>query len=334
MEEGWVSGLALVGFAGSMARLMSESVAPHYGGAPDDFVVADHVELPWPSAQGDMAWEWRVVSLKDMFPGELLALGVRERDVGQKKTSGVEGCTYRRRIPGRPHLARGGAGARRRPACRRGGGESGRESPAAGGGVRVPDVPLAFAAVEGRPGSERTGERQEREDVIDVDAEPPPPPRWQAPLLSVGSESRHTGRVRSRRSWERGKQQARPGSWVRLPERQFPAASEVGRWARERPRCGEWDAWLRDLRACLPRALAGLVGKAPDPISGLGDGGGQGPAAAGFLALDCCRTVLRGLLGLGVRASRFYVAEVADAAHTGRSIAEGVQGGGAYSYPG
>ena len=61
----------------------------------------------------------------------------------------------------------------------------------------------------------------------------PPPPHRQAPLLSVGSESRHTGRVRSRRSWERGKQQDRQGLWVRLPEQQFPAESEVGRWARE-----------------------------------------------------------------------------------------------------
>ena len=43
------------------------------------------------------------------------------------------------------------------------------------------------------------------------------------------------------RSWERGRQQAWQGSWVRLPERQFPAASEVGRWAWERLRCGEWD---------------------------------------------------------------------------------------------
>ena len=45
---------------------------------------------------------------------------------------------------------------------------------------------------------------------------------------------------------------------MRLPERQFPAASEVGRWARERLRCGAWDAWLRNRRACLPRAPLGL----------------------------------------------------------------------------
>ena len=33
----------------------------------------------------------------------------------------------------------------------------------------------------------------------------------------------------------------------------------MGRWARERLQCGEWDAWLRDLRACLPRAPPGLL---------------------------------------------------------------------------
>ena len=42
-------------------------------------------------------------------------------------------------------------------------------------------------------------------------------------------------------------------------ERQFSAASEVGRWARERLLCSEWDAWLRNLRACLPRAPPGLL---------------------------------------------------------------------------
>ena len=35
-----------------------------------------------------MAWEWRVVSLKDIFPGELLALCVRERDVGPEEDLG------------------------------------------------------------------------------------------------------------------------------------------------------------------------------------------------------------------------------------------------------
>ena len=69
-------------------RSMSESVAAHYDDARDDFIVADNVELPWPSARGGMEWEWRVVSLKDMFPVELLALCVREKDVGPEEVLG------------------------------------------------------------------------------------------------------------------------------------------------------------------------------------------------------------------------------------------------------
>ena len=33
-------------------RWMCESVAAHYGDAPDDFVVADNVELPLPGTRG------------------------------------------------------------------------------------------------------------------------------------------------------------------------------------------------------------------------------------------------------------------------------------------
>ena len=46
---------------------------------------------------------------------------------------------------------------------------------------------------------------------------------------------------------------------MRLPERQFPAMWEVGRWARERLPCGGWDEWLRNLRACIPTAPPGLL---------------------------------------------------------------------------
>ena len=46
---------------------------------------------------------------------------------------------------------------------------------------------------------------------------------------------------------------------MRLPERQFPPVLEVGRWAPERVRCGEWDVWLRNVRACLLRAPPGLL---------------------------------------------------------------------------
>ena len=63
-------------------------MAAHYGDPPHDFMVANNVELPWPSARGGMEWEWRVVSLKDMFPGELPALCVREKDVEPEEVLG------------------------------------------------------------------------------------------------------------------------------------------------------------------------------------------------------------------------------------------------------
>ena len=162
-----------------------------------------------------MAWEWRVVSLKDIFPGEELALCVRNRDVGpEEDLGGWKGAdaSAESKVDHSPQgdgQEQGDGLPTCMPACQpagRGGGESSRESPAAGGDARITSVPMALVAVEGRPGSERAVERQGRDDLIDVDAEPPPPPGRQAPLLSVGSESRHTRRVRLRRSWERGRQ--------------------------------------------------------------------------------------------------------------------------------
>ena len=85
------------------------------------------------------------------------------------------------------------------------------------------------------------------------------PPLRQSPRLFGDSALRQTRRVRSRLFWERGRQQAQRGLWVRLPARQSPAGSEVGRWARERLRCGDWDLWLRNQHACLPRAPPGLL---------------------------------------------------------------------------
>ena len=63
-------------------RWLCESVVAHYGEAPDDFVVDNNVVLPWPGRAGGMEWEWRVVTLMDIFPAELLALYVPDTDVG------------------------------------------------------------------------------------------------------------------------------------------------------------------------------------------------------------------------------------------------------------
>ena len=64
---------------------LCKSVVAHYCDAADDFVVAHNVELPWPSARGGMEWEWRVVSLKDVFPEELLALYIPHEDIGPEE---------------------------------------------------------------------------------------------------------------------------------------------------------------------------------------------------------------------------------------------------------
>ena len=235
-------------------RWMSESVAAHYGDAPDDFVVADDVELPWPSARGGTELEWSVVSLKDMFPGEVLALCVREKDVGPEE------------VLGRWRDAEATAESHACRSRRDDGGGQGDSQPAGGCGTERSGESVTEAGTRGSwmslwPSRPCKGDRGPsgladvgRERTSSTSMLSPPPPHRQAPPLSVGSGSRHTGRAELRRSWERGKQRGRPGLWVRLPDRQFPAESAVDRWAPERLQCGEWDAWLRDLRACLPRA--------------------------------------------------------------------------------
>ena len=67
---------------------MSESVAAHYGNAPDNFVLADIVETPWPGAQGDIEWEWRVLSLKSSFQGGPLAICLRDKELGPEEDLG------------------------------------------------------------------------------------------------------------------------------------------------------------------------------------------------------------------------------------------------------
>ena len=58
LEERWVSGLALVGFTGQIARLVESLDVRVPGGPlrgrPRRFHRADNVELLWPSARGGM----------------------------------------------------------------------------------------------------------------------------------------------------------------------------------------------------------------------------------------------------------------------------------------
>ena len=102
---------------------------------------------------------------------------------------------------------------------------------------------------EGRPGSERAGERHERDDVIDVDASAPPPSASTSSIRRLRIAAHRTGAVAS----VLGKRKAAGPTacgcgW-------FPLASEVGPWARERLHCGEWDAWARNLPIGPPSLL-------------------------------------------------------------------------------
>ena len=91
-------------------RWLCESVANHYGDAPDDFVVADNVELPWPPALEVWNWSghscpsgtsfrrssWLYTSRKDILdPRRSLADGRTEKEAPRLRAmlrqSGVTG---------------------------------------------------------------------------------------------------------------------------------------------------------------------------------------------------------------------------------------------------
>ena len=83
---------------------------------------------------------------------------------------------------------------------------------------------------------------------------PPPPSVGTTPIRRLQIAAHRTSVVAS----VLGKRKA--AGRVRLvAERQFPTVSEMGRLARERLRCGEWDAWLRNLHAFLPKARPSLL---------------------------------------------------------------------------
>ena len=241
-------------------RWMSQSAAAHYGDAADDFVGVDNVELPWPSVRGGLEWEWRVVPRRDMFPGELQALCVWEKDVGSEEVLGGWRDAKAQTESGanRSRGDEGGGGARRQP-TREGGGLALRKeerAPTEAGtrGSRMSLWPSRPCKGNRGPSVLADVGRQRKSSTSMLS--PPPPPVGRH-LLYPSAPDRGTPDG-CRRVGLRGGG-GRPGLWVRLPERQLPAKSAMGRRARERLRCGEWDAWLRDLRACLPMAPPGLL---------------------------------------------------------------------------
>ena len=236
--------------------------------APNDFVIADNVELPWPSARGGMEWEWRIVSLKDIFSEELLTFCIPDRDIGPNDELGGWPNGEGGAASPAGHEPRREAWVRRgnRPMRGRREGESG-QSPVGARVSRVPRRPLRLLrGAQGLSGEEETGE-----EATSFTSMPSPRPPRQSPRPSGDSASRRTGRVRSRLFWARPTPQDQRGSWVRLPERQFPAGLEVGRWVQERLRCCDWDECRRNLRVCLPGALPGLLERS-DPVNGVGRG--------------------------------------------------------------
>ena len=81
----------------------------------------------------------------------------------------------------------------------------------------------AFAAVQGRPGSECAGGRREREDIIDVDAEPPPPPRVGNRLLYPLSSDRGTPDGCGRAGlWKEEDSRTGRACWCGCPSSSFP----------------------------------------------------------------------------------------------------------------
>ena len=94
-------------------------------------------------------------------------------------------------------------------------------------------------------------------EVIDVDADPPHASAAGSSIKRLRIAARRTGEVAS----VLGKRKAAGPARIvgAAARRQFPAASELGQWVRERLQTGEWDAWLCSLRACLPRAPPGLL---------------------------------------------------------------------------
>ena len=60
-------------------------MAVDYADAPDDFVVASKAVLPWPSDDRTGEFVWRAVSLRDVFPRELLELCAPDADEPPKK---------------------------------------------------------------------------------------------------------------------------------------------------------------------------------------------------------------------------------------------------------
>ena len=164
-------------------RWLSETVAVHYADAPDDFVVTSEAVLPWPSDDPTGEFVWRAVSLRDVFPREVLELCAPDADDppnGEMMEMGRRGVGVDR-AQGSPRVLplRGLLGGRTGLAHE----------------TRGPLRPLRLlrgAQVTGAGRGEMGGE-----EVIDVDADPPPASAAGSSIRRLRIAARKTGEVAS-----------------------------------------------------------------------------------------------------------------------------------------
>ena len=122
-------------------RWLSETVAVHYADAPDDFVVTSEAVLPWPADNPTGEFVWHTVSLRDVFPRELLELCVPDAHEPPKWGDDGDGSAE----------GRGGS-------CPGESAGSATEGTAGGedrAGARDPGAPPALTAIEGSSGRGR-----------------------------------------------------------------------------------------------------------------------------------------------------------------------------------
>ena len=164
-------------------RWLSETVAVHYADAPDDFVVTTEAVLPWPPDNHAGEFVWRAVSLRDVFPKELLELCAPDADEPPQWGGDGDGSAG----------GRGGScpGESASPAAA---GAAGREDRA---GARDPGAPPALTAVEGSSGRGRRPRGDGGGEVIDVDADPPPASAAGSSIRRLRIAARRTGEVAS-----------------------------------------------------------------------------------------------------------------------------------------
>ena len=160
-------------------RWLSETVAVHYADAPDDFVVTSEAVLPWPSDDPTGEFVWRAVSLRDVFPRELLELCAPDADEPPKWGDDGDGSAG----------GRGGSCLGESAGSATAGAARGEDR----AGAQDPGAPPALTAIEGSSGRGRWPRGDGGGGVIDVDADPPPASAAGSSIRRLRIAARRTG---------------------------------------------------------------------------------------------------------------------------------------------